>query len=107
MSEEMTNDFDRDLKEMEAECRVEVQQGDTSLWIAGSSAKLVAEAKRMLQDMLQFYLADEFLLLTGLKPDVIDLLHEDEDLRALMARPDCVVALDPKEGTVWICGRCR
>merc|ERR1711972_595881 len=60
---------------------------------------------KMLQEMLQFYLPNRFLLLQGLQPAVIDRLLGDEDMGLLMTQTDCAVALDETERTAWICGK--
>jgi len=106
MPSQMSGDFEADLGAMEEEFEVQVHKYQTALWVAGDGDTTVASAKRTLQEMLQFYLPEGFLLLQGLKPGVLDQLRGDAELRALMARPDCAVALDAAEGTAWVCGGC-
>merc|ERR1711879_396957 len=57
--------------------------------------------------MILFYLPDDFYLLEGLNSSVADRLCDDDCLGALMAKPDCVVAVEEAESAVWICGSFR
>merc|ERR1712048_1120325 len=105
MSASMTSDFNADLKALSEESKVQIHKGWTSLWITGTSVFSVRQAKRTLQEMLHFYLPGSFILLRELQADLFTKLFADEDIGALMARPDCVVAFDAAEGTAWICGK--
>lgn len=107
MTAQMTSDFSNDLKALETELKLEVNRYDTMLWIAGSDAESVANAKETLEEMLQFYLPDDFVMLSGLKPSTVDELRQDSGLRALMATSGCAVAFASHEGTAWVCGKDR
>lgn len=98
-------DLAGDLKELAAECGVQVHQAKTMLWFTGPDSIQVAAAKKMLQEMLQFYLPDSCLFMQDLQPVVLEMLFEDEDIGALMIKPDCVLALDEAQRTAWICGK--
>lgn len=102
---QMSSDFEADLQAVESEFEVEVHRYHTMLWIAGTSGKSVASAKQTLHDMLQFYLPDEFVLLSELTQPTMDRLQQDVDFWVLTKGPDCVVALDTDAGTAWICGK--
>merc|ERR1711990_972190 len=101
MPASMAGDFSNDLKALEAEGGVQINQGRAALWVSGEDADSVATAR----EMLQFYLSDACLLIEGLQPAVIDQIFADEDIGVLMAKPECVVALDEVERTAWICGK--
>jgi len=105
-------EFARDLRELEAECKVEVTNGECSYGIAGESADAVAEAKAMLCDMLLFYLPNNFLLYKDLPVDVVDRLRTVPKLRgglrAIASKPGCAVSIDGTKRTAWVCGKsCR
>jgi len=102
----MAGDFANDVRALEAECKVQVHQGQSVLWLTGDSEEAVAGARQTLQEMLQFYLSDACLLLRGLTPALAERLCQDEALGALMARPDCVVSVDEgAECSAWVCGK--
>jgi len=95
-------DFQNDSKALEAEYKVKLQCSITVLWISGTNKEAVDCARYTIREMLQFYFPDHFHLRMGYKSGVFSKLREDKSLRALMAKPDCVVAFDDKEGSVWI-----
>jgi len=101
----MAGDFENDVKALEEECNVEVHLYTTVVWIAGSEAKAVAQAQELLQEMLGFYLPEEFIQMQGLSASTIDRLRRDADLRQLTTESDCGVALDAEAGTAWLCGK--
>jgi len=106
MTTGMAKDFANDVRALEAECKVQVHQGQSVVWITGGSDDAVAEARRTLQEMLQFYLPDACLVLSGLTASAAERLCQDEALGALMARPDCVVSVDEgAECSAWVCGK--
>merc|ERR1711920_852679 len=75
------------------------------IWISGPDRETVAESKKTLQEMLNFYLPGCCLLIPELPAAIIDALLEDEAIGALMTKPDCVVAIDEAARSVWICGK--
>lgn len=105
MPDQMKSDMGNDMKELMAELKVEVKQHDTMVWIDGLDAESVSSAKETLQEMLQFYLEEQFSQCSGLKPAMVDRLQKDPGLRALMARPGFAIAFDREEGTAWVCGK--
>lgn len=99
-------DFANDLKELTAGFDVNVHQTKLALWISGPNNAAVAEAKKTLQEMLQFYLgAGACQLMQDLQPAVVQQLLEDEDIGGLMTKADCVVEFDEITKTAWICGK--
>jgi len=108
MSRQMTADFERDLQDLEADCHVQVHQVETMLWIAGTEPKPVARARQVLQEMLLFYLPEDFAWHRGLEPSAVKQLRQSPELRRAAARPDCALVLEclGGEGTVWACGSC-
>lgn len=105
MTDTMAKQFDTDLRELEEECEVQVTQSDTSLWLAGRSDEIVAQARWTVYEMLQFYLPEEFLLLEGLQAAGLEKLTKDPELRALALKaPTAAVAIHVAEGAAWICG---
>jgi len=107
MPSEHAADFAGDVEALEAEFQVTVHRGKTALWISGANADKVAETRKTLQEMLQFYLPAAFHLVEGLQAAAIQKLLEDQDLGVLMAREDCVVMVDELTRSVWICGKQR
>lgn len=107
MTSEMAKDFAGDLQSLESECMVKVTPGRSALCIAGCNSQQVAEAKKMLQDMLQFYIPTAFSLVEGLTASAIERLYADEELGVLMCNADCVVMIDDCNNSVWICGKLR
>lgn len=104
MDSGMAGDFERDLAALETDSKVKITKSSVLLWVVGANEDAVTEARQILREMLAFYFPDEFLLVKDVKPGAIERLREDEGLRVLTAKPDCAVALDQFEGTVWICG---
>lgn len=107
MTAEMTKDFAGDLQEMETEMKVEVHRGKTALWVCGDDEEKVVEGRKMLQEMLVYYLPAAFALQKDVPSSVIERLRGDADLGVLMSRPDCAVMLDEPTQSVWICGNHR
>lgn len=104
MSELMSKDFDKDLRALEEDCEVEITQSDHTLWIAGADEEAVAEARKTVCEMLQFYLAEDFLLLEGLTKEGLQQLKEDPELRTIARDPECAVAFDRAQSSAWVCG---
>ncbi|CAK0887995.1 unnamed protein product, partial [Prorocentrum cordatum] len=77
MSSMMAGDFKGDLAALESEHSVEVHQADTLLWIAGKNAQNVTTAKRLLQEMLEFYMPEGFHLRKGLSKQEVEALCQD------------------------------
>merc|ERR1719367_1387987 len=73
--------------------------------VAGACQSTVLQARRTLQGMLMFYLPDEFLLLTELSRPSLMQLRTNGQLKTLILRLGCTIALDDLESTAWICGR--
>lgn len=106
MAAGMAADFAKDVRALEAECKVQIHQGQSVLWLTGRDAESVAGARQTLQEMLQFYLPGSCLLLQGLSAAAAERLCQDEAIGALMARPDCVVSVDEgAECSAWVCGK--
>lgn len=104
MSELMSKDFDNDVRALEEECEVEVTQSEISLWLAGRTDEIVSQGRWTVYEMLQFYVAEDFLLLEGLKKEGLEKLLQDAELRSLALKPDCAIALHCEEGAAWLCG---
>lgn len=105
MAPEMAKDLQRDLDALGNDQRVKVVRGSTLFWVSGRDGEFVARARTTLREVLQFYIGEErCLLMEGLRASAVDRLRQDENIRALRARPRCVIAFDRHEGTAWICG---
>merc|ERR1711920_670734 len=130
MSVIMQKDFDRDVKEMEVELKVEVSKMDVMLWISGDDPKGVLDARQTIYEMLEYYMPDDFHIIGDLSPDLVERLRRNGDLRVLASqrtpppepveedvtgmntessKPACVVVLELEgsSGTAWICGKHR
>lgn len=107
MADLMAKDFDKDLRALEDECEVEVNQAESMVWISGSCPEAVAGAQQTVCEMLQFYLPGEFRLVEGLSPAVVEQLKQDAELRSLVLTSGCAVRLDGAAGTAWLCGPAR
>eukprot|EP00929_Paragymnodinium_shiwhaense_P073248 TRINITY_DN3727_c0_g1_i1.p1 TRINITY_DN3727_c0_g1~~TRINITY_DN3727_c0_g1_i1.p1 ORF type:complete len:620 (-),score=191.39 TRINITY_DN3727_c0_g1_i1:153-2012(-) len=107
MAPEMKGDYQADVKALENEHGVEVQQGNVATWIMGPTPEAVILAKAMLEEMLTFYMAADFQLVKGLEADHVERLRKDDMLKLLMSKKGVVVAMDSGAGTVWICGKMR
>merc|ERR1719396_80881 len=105
----MAADFQSDVAAMEVEYSVEVHRTDTMLWLAGESAENVTKAKRVLQEMLEFYMPEGFHLRKGLTKAAVEALRQDPGLICRTSvdpeggAPACMAALDTHAGTAWIC----
>jgi len=106
MTGQMAQDFANDLRLMEVECKICAHSGHSVLWLAGDGVEGVTMAKQMLQEMLQFYLPDGFLLLTGLAGETIEELRRDKALLSIRSDPDSAFYLDVRAGSAWACGTC-
>lgn len=114
MSKLMAADFERDLRDLEAECEVETHKGNTVMWVAGRTEEAVAQGRRMLQEMLSFYLPNEFDAICDVQSSVIEALRQDPLLRSSAAAKGCVIDFYSPDvadsegfGSVWICGKDR
>jgi len=109
MSSMMAGDFKGDLAALESEHSVEVHQADTLLWIAGKNAQNVTTAKRLLQEMLEFYMPEGFHLRKGLSKQEVEALCQDPGMICRTSAdpeggaPACGAALDARAGTAWLC----
>jgi len=115
----MKADFEKDVKDLEAEHSVEVHRGDTALWVSDarpanvSASKItdrdeaVAGATRTMQEMLMFYVPIECMFLKGLARGAVERLQQDAELRRIAARHDLVITFDAAAGTAWLCGQDR
>merc|ERR1719225_31588 len=89
---QMHGDFEGDLKSLENECNIEVHKYHTMLGVTGACQSTVLQARRTLQEMLMFYLPDEFLLLGGLSRQSLTQVRTNGHMKALMLRLGCTIS---------------
>lgn len=105
MNEEMTNDFNGDIRSLESESSVKVHMGHTVIWISGANAEAVLGAKETLRQMLQFYLPDGFSFNENMgQKEFVDQLRQDPELRFCAQRPGGAMNLDSQQCQGWLCG---
>jgi len=102
---QMLTDFEGDLKTMEDEFNVKMHKYHTMMGVAGACQRSALQARRTLQEMLMFYLPDEFLLLSGLSHQGLVQLRTTAGLKALILKLGCTMSLDDSDSTAWICGK--